>query len=196
MALMSQVSAGYPRVSRDCFLPGYGHFYLFVRLRTYFHFSPLAYQHSSCFFPNVDRCVFVSVHHISTVTSVYALRQLQLLFYLSAYAAFLAGRKETVDLYQFLSPLLKLICQNITEHPITVIHDTLSKMKTPAHGFHIQIFHSHCIIPIRKLSCQLMDIIFSLIFYFLVAQRYLSLLLLIVSASLITSTYTLDYNPL
>ena len=36
MALMSQVSAGYPRVSRDCFLPGYGHFYLFVRLRTYF----------------------------------------------------------------------------------------------------------------------------------------------------------------
>ena len=98
MALMSQVSAGYPRVSRDCFMPGYGHFLPCPDTDVFFA-SCLCSQHPPRFFPDVDRCVFVPVHDAATVTAVYPLRQRKFLFYLSASAAFLAGRIEPVDLY-------------------------------------------------------------------------------------------------
>ena len=82
-------------------LPGYGHFHFLSGYGLIYFVFLLCNQHSPCFFPDVDRCVLISVHHISAFTSVYSLWQFQFLFYISTYAAFLAGRKKTVDLYQF-----------------------------------------------------------------------------------------------
>ena len=75
MALLSQVSTGYPRVSRDCFLPGYGHF---ITLSGYGRISFFCFllcsQHSPRFLSDVDRCVFVSVHDVATVAAINPLR--------------------------------------------------------------------------------------------------------------------------
>ena len=187
MALMSQVSAGYPRVPRDCFKPGYGLFDYPVRLRTHFLFGfLLCSQHSPCFFTDIDCCIFIPVHDASTVTAINPFGKLQLFFHVSAHAASFAGWKESVNLYQFLSLLLQLICQNIAKHPVTVIHDALSKIQTPAHGFHVKIFHSCRIVGICNLSGQLMDIVFPLIPHFLVAQCCFPLLFPVVTASFLT----------
>lgn len=61
MTLLSQVSTSYPRVPRDSFARTRAHF-----LTYYSDMDSLYCQHPSCLFTDIDRCISISVHLIST----------------------------------------------------------------------------------------------------------------------------------
>ena len=67
MALLSQVSTSYPRVLRDSFCPDTGDVFL---LSTCPDTDSLCCQHPSYLFTDVDRCIMISVHLISTLTVI------------------------------------------------------------------------------------------------------------------------------
>ena len=66
MALLSQVSTSYPRVLRDSFA-GHGHVFLLSNCPDT---DSLCCQHPSYLFTDVDRCIMISVHLISTLTVI------------------------------------------------------------------------------------------------------------------------------
>lgn len=60
MALLSQVSISYPRVSRGSFSPGNGWFFLF-----FYELCCSQPQYPFSFIPDIDSCVYIPVHDIS-----------------------------------------------------------------------------------------------------------------------------------
>ena len=102
------------------------------------------------FFPDVDCCIHIPVHPISTSTNIHSIRQCQFLFLMSAYTADLTGCKITVYFDQIFSSFLQFIFQHRQKQAISIIMYTFSKMKSSCHPFQIQIFHAYCIEALSK----------------------------------------------
>ena len=54
------------------------------------------------FFADIDCCIHIPIHPVSTFTDIYSIRQCQFLFLMSTYTANLARCKITVYLYQVI----------------------------------------------------------------------------------------------
>ena len=120
---------------------------------------------SFSFFTDVDCCIHIPVHPVSTFTNIHSIRQCQFLFLMSAYTADLAGCKITVYFYKMFSAFFQLLSQHEQKLTVPVILHTFPKVQPSGHSLHIQIFHTYCIISFRKLPTELMLEIFSLVLY-------------------------------
>ena len=101
---------------------------------------------SFSFFTDVDCCIHIPVHPISTFTNIHSIRQCQFLFLMSAYTADLAGCKITVYFYKMFSAFFQLVSQHEQKLTVPVILHTFPKVQPSGHSLQIQIFHTYCII--------------------------------------------------
>ena len=120
---------------------------------------------SFSFFTDVDCCIHIPVHPISTFTNIHSIRQCQFLFLMSTYTANLARCKITVYLYKMFPTLFQFVSQHGQKLPIPIILHAFPKMQPSGHSLQIQIFHAYCIISFSKFPAEFMLEIFSLVLY-------------------------------
>ena len=120
---------------------------------------------SFSFFSDIDCCIHIPIHPVSTFTDIYSIRQCQFLFLMSTYTANLARCKITVYLYKMCPALFQVVSQHGQKLPVPVILYAFPKMQPSGHSLQVQIFHAYCIISFSKFPAELMLEIFSLVLY-------------------------------
>ena len=156
--------------------------------------SCLCCQHPSCFFTDIDRCISISVHLISTRTAINSFGRISALFLsFRIYCIFCSeGKKRSTFNNSFALPG-KLIIQHIPEHPASIILYTFPKMQILAHRFHINTLSTATICGIWSIDtclahclCTTVSVIWSA--YFLMAPGNCLFLPHITAAPFYTST--------
>ena len=127
-------------------------------------YSSLCRQKADTFCLNVHRCVPVTVKYHSTVQAPIGPYLQRHLLSVSTAVTDLTGWIPTVYLDETLSSLCKLINKHVLEHPVSVIHRSLTVAKSFV-GLcsHIKVFHTYRIILIGYLSTPLMQVVLPLI---------------------------------
>ena len=96
-------------------------------------------------------------------TDPYTVIEGQILFNISTLMAGLAGGKPLIYFDESFSLLLKLVCQERTEHPKSVIQSGFPKIQSPGKGSQIEIFYAGGIVGIGYLPALLVRKVLSLI---------------------------------
>ena len=108
-------------------------------------------EYSFTFSEDIHGCIYISVMLRSTYrTSPRPITQLQILFLVSAYRARLGTRIESVNEYNFLVVIVRLINENLLETIETDLVDCPCKMMILYHSADIQIFHENYIIVFEQ----------------------------------------------
>ena len=102
------------------------------------------------FFSDIDCCIHIPIHPVSTFTDIHSVRQCQFLFLMSTYTANLARCKITFYLYKMFSALFQFVSRHGQKLPIPVILHAFPKMQPSGHSLQIQIFHAYCIEALSK----------------------------------------------
>ena len=105
------------------------------------------------FFPDVDCCIHIPVHPISTSTNIHSIRQCQFLFLMSAYTADLAGCKITVYFYKMFSAFFQLVSQHGRNcpYPLSCAFPKMQASRTYYFEFRSS---THTIISFNKLPAE------------------------------------------